>query len=184
MKFVAISLLTASAAITGTTHAANQEAAAPQGVFGACLQSALEMQPGKVLAVKEETENEAKLYEFHIVATNGSRWQLECNAATGRVVEINHDIDVEKDQTQRADFDRMAWVDEAKAKDLALKKVPGQIIDVKREFEMPRDNLYGTKTPVFEVTVKSDKGEEVEVEINAMTGQVQYLERTIAFVGS
>lgn len=52
-----------------------------------CVKAALERHPGAVLEVELEQEDGRLLFDIDIQAKDGQTWEIECDAASGEVVE-------------------------------------------------------------------------------------------------
>ena len=52
-----------------------------------CVKTALEKHPGGVIEVEFETEEDKSKFEIEIQGKDGKKWEVECDAVTGDVIE-------------------------------------------------------------------------------------------------
>lgn len=57
------------------------------GKLNQCIQTALEKHPGKMAAVKVETEDGKTIVDVDINGKDGKTWEVECDGVTGEVLE-------------------------------------------------------------------------------------------------
>ncbi len=58
-----------------------------------CIKAALERHPGAVTEVEVETEDGKTIIDVDIQGKDGKSWEVECNAATGEILEDKEDRD-------------------------------------------------------------------------------------------
>lgn len=136
-----------------------------------CLTAALERVPGRVKEVELSLEDGVPHYEFEIVA-NGRETEVECNAMTGKIVEVeweNENMDVDA-------FLAKARVSPMQARKIALQRAPGKIV---------RMDLETTSTGLisYEFEVMTRDGSEIDVEVDAISGRVTETERDVYELG-
>jgi len=125
-----------------------------------CVSAALGKYPGHILTMESEVEDNRVVYEFDIKTKAGQEIEIECDA-------INHtlgDFEVEL-AGDDPKFTSAVKLSEQEAKDIALKKYNGNVVDV--EYAMENN----VPTYEFDIFVK-DKGHEFEVEVNGLTGEI------------
>lgn len=137
-----------------------------------CLSAALELHPGKVKELEMSLEDGAPHYEFEIITDDGRETEVECDATTGKIVEVeweNENMDVDA-------FLDVAKVSPARARTIALQRVPGRIVKM---------DLEATSTGAlsYEFEVITSDGKEVDVEVDAMTGVVTEIETDVYEIG-
>jgi uncharacterized membrane protein YkoI len=137
-----------------------------------CMFAALEVQPGEAVEVELELEDGAPRYDFEIVDADGRKAEVECDAMTGKIVEVewegdNMDVDA---------FLERATVTPSQARKIALRRVPGKVVDMSLETSSAGQISYE-----FEVLTRD--GEEVDVEVDAISGEVVEVERDIYELG-
>ena len=137
-----------------------------------CLAAALKAHPGKVKELEMSVEDGVPHYEFEIITADGRETEVECDAMTGKIVEVeweneNMDLDAFLDK---------AKVSPAEARKIALRRVPGKIMKM---------DLETTSTGVmsYEFEVMTRDGKEVDVEVDAMTGNVREVETEVYEIG-
>ena len=128
--------------------------------LGKCLKAALTKHDGKVVKVEYKSENKTGVYEFDIESPDGTAWDIECNAKTGKVTEVEQEV-----KADDAKFKELAKVTEADAKATALAAHPGAVTEV--EYELEPDGKASYEFDILE----ADK-EEVKVEVDATTGKI------------
>ena len=82
-----IKKIIASAILVGTTTLSFADSDNPHQ-FEKCMSAALAERPGQVVKVEFKNENGSQMYEFDIRGTDGSDWDVECNASRGLVSEV------------------------------------------------------------------------------------------------
>ncbi|MDX1519705.1 MAG: PepSY domain-containing protein [Gammaproteobacteria bacterium] len=127
----------------------------------ACLDAALDLIPGHARKVEMKMEDDDPVYEFDIDATDGNRYNVECNAEEGYVVEVEREVG--KDD---ATFKKLAKVSEQDARAHALSVHPGKVVSV--EYEIGFD---GSAT--YEYDIQTNLGYEVKVDVDAATGKIE-----------
>jgi uncharacterized membrane protein YkoI len=156
MKLTALAV--ALLAFAGITHAADMPKTSAG--FEKCMKAALKAKDGKIVKVElKKEEDEGYMYEFDIETADGKSWDVECSGKTGKVVEIEEEV--AKDHPKFSG----ARVNEAAARDIALKKVPGEIVEV--EYEIEPDGKAS-----YEFDIKSADGKEVKLEVDAESGDI------------
>jgi len=128
--------------------------------LGKCVKAALTKREGTIVKAEFKSENKAGVYEFDIETADGKAWDVECNAKTGKVTEIEEEV-----KADNARFKALAKVSEADAKATALAAHPGTVVEV--EYELEPDGKASYEFDILE----ADK-EEVKVEVDATTGKI------------
>ncbi len=106
------------------------------------------------LVYKAEIKNKQQEIEVYVDAITGDMWQT-----------VDHDDDDDHDDDNDDQWkNQQVKISVEQAKKIALAKVNGNIKSIKLDED---DNHY-----VYEVEVKTAKGEEVDLEISATTGAV------------
>ena len=142
-------------------HADDNEYAYGNKHFENCLKVVMETKPGIVIKVEMKIEDDMSVYEFDIRDEDNQDWDVECDADTGKVIEIEREMF----GPQHQDFSKHMKINLAEAKAIALAKYPGEIIEI--EYEIEEDGLA-----VYEFDINADDGREMKVEINAATGAI------------
>ncbi|NBU12873.1 MAG: peptidase [Betaproteobacteria bacterium] len=110
----------------------------------ACTNAVLKAYPGTVDVQKAD----------------GSAWDIECDAATAKVSEVEQEV-----SPTDAKWTSKVKVSEADAKATALKAFPGTVVETEYEIE-PNGALS------YEFDIKGNDGKEYKVEVDAVTGKV------------
>lgn len=126
-----------------------------------CMQAVLAKQPGEVVKLERKEERGVPIYEFDILAKDGKEWDVECDAASGKVTEVEQEVASPDDPL----FKAKAKIGLQEAKKIALQAVPGEIIEVEYEIEENGDASY-------EFDIKPKDGGEVKLEVDAATGKI------------
>src|SRR5512139_2784127 len=142
-----------------------------------CLKAALAVRDGQVRQLQLEIEDGKPVYEFAIRTKPGDTWELECDATTGEIVAVE----------RNSSPNDPAWEKSAKllakqATDIALKAHPGKAKGTERE-------ILGDGRPVWEVEIIDAAGKEIEVHVDAQTGEILSVEheadeKTIYTIGA
>ncbi|MCB5191730.1 PepSY domain-containing protein [Methylobacillus arboreus] len=126
-----------------------------------CLQAALKVKPGSVVKVEYKLEDKTPVYEFDIESSDGTAWDVECDANTGKIVEVEQEVD----SADHPLFKAKLKVNEADARKTALAAYPGEIIEV--EYEIEQDGSAS-----YEFDIKTKDGKEIKVEVDATSGKI------------
>ena len=137
-----------------------------------CLSAALEGYPGKVKEVEFGLEDGVPHYEFEILTADGRETEVECSAMTGKIVEVeweNENMDLDA-------FLETSKVSPSQARKIALRRVPGKVTKM---------DLETTSTGVmsYEFEIRTRDGKDVDVEVDAMSGDVLEVEIDVYEVG-
>ena len=137
-----------------------------------CLSAAMAMHPGKVKELEMTLEDGVPHYEFEIETADGRETEVECDAMTGKIVEVEW----ENDDMNLDAFLEKATVTPAQARKAALERVPGRIVGMDLE-------TTSTGAMSYEFEVITPDGKEIDVEVDAMTGKVTEIETDIYEIG-
>jgi len=126
-----------------------------------CKKAALAKKAGTVKKVEFKREKRTSVYEFAIESTDGKRWDVECNANTGKITEVEQEVRSADDPA----FKSKMKISEMEARAVALGTYPGEIKGVEYEIEGNGDASYE-----FEILTKD--GKKMKVEVDASTGKI------------
>lgn len=156
---MAVSVLTAALFGQSLAHA---EGAPPKTKVSleAAEQAALAVKPGKVVKVELKKEKGQLMFEFDI-ESDGKAWDVEVDATTGKVNEVEQEVASVDDPL----FKAKAKVSLEAAQKVALARYPGRIKET--EFEIESD---GKASYEFDIVLKN--GKEMKVEVDATTGKI------------
>jgi uncharacterized membrane protein YkoI len=126
-----------------------------------CLKAALNKQPGAVVKLEKKDEHGIAIYEFDILSSDGKEWDLECDATSGKITEIEQEVASPDDPL----FKAKANISLEQAKKIALGAYPGEIVETEYEIESNGDASY-------EFDIKIKNGSEVKLEVDATTGKI------------
>lgn len=132
----------------------------PYDSLGKCVKAALAVHDGKIVKVEYKSENKTGVYEFDIETPDGKAWDIECNAKTSKITEVEEEVKVDS-----AAFKALAKVSEADALKTALAAHPGTVVET--EYEIEPDGKASYEFDILE----ADK-EEIKVEVDATTGKI------------
>ena len=136
-----------------------------------CFIAAHQKYEGHIVSLEREVENGQPVYEFDIKTKDGQRVEVECNPLTGKL--SDEEFEVEKGDKK---FKKAVKISPQEAKKIALENTPGKVVEKEYGFE--------GDIPVYEFDIYSkDKGHEIEVEINGITGEVMETEIEIYDIG-
>ncbi|WP_081726740.1 PepSY domain-containing protein [Methylophilus sp. 5] len=128
--------------------------------LGKCVKAALSKHDGKIVKVEAKSERKHLVYEFDIESKDGTAWDIECDAKTGKVTEIEQEVTADNEK-----FKALAKVTEEEAKATALAAHPGKVVEV--EYELESDGKAS-----YEFDILEADNEEVKVEVDATTGKI------------
>ncbi len=143
--------------LTLLTHSVTAE---PQQ-FERCMQAALKRQPGNIIKVEGKTEQGKAIYEFDIRAQNLTDWDIECDAESGKITEVEQEVG----KTSHPLFAARGKISESEAKVIALKQYPGTINEI--EYEIEEDGAAS-----YEFDIIDKEGKEMKVEVDASSGKI------------
>lgn len=151
-----------AAALFANTALADHDTIKPKAYdsLGKCVKAALTKHEGKIVKTEFKSENKKGVYEFDIESADGTSWDIECDAKSGKVTEIEQEVKAED-----AKFKALAKVSEAEAKATALAAHPGTLVET--EYELEADGKASYEFDILE----ADK-EEIKVEVDATTGKI------------
>lgn len=161
MKFTHASIALAVMAVTYPALADHHEFPKTKVSIEKCVQAALKVKPGTIVKSELKVEKKVPVYEFDIESADGKAWDIECDAITGKIIEIEEEVHSAED----AQFKAKAKVSEADARKTALTAYPGEIIEV--EYEIEADGAAS-----YEFDIKTKDGREMKVEVDATTGKI------------
>ena len=128
--------------------------------LGKCVQSALAKHDGTIVKVEFKNEGKSGVYEFDIESADGTAWDIECDAKTSKVIEVEQEV-----KADDAKFKAVTKVSEADAKATALKAHAGTVTET--EYEIEAD---GKASYEFDITTAD--GKEIKVEVDATSGKI------------
>ena len=151
-----------AAAFFANTALADHDTIKPKSYdsLGKCIKAALTKHEGKIVKTEFKSENKRGVYEFDIESADGSAWEIECDAQSGKVTETEQEV-----KADDAAFKALAKVSEADAKATALAAHPGTLVET--EYELEADGKASYEFDILE----ADK-EEIKVEVDAATGKI------------
>lgn len=160
--------LTIGATLIATAFFANTAIAGHETIklkaydsLGICVKAALIKHEGIIAKVEFKSEKKRGVYEFDIESADGSAWDIECDAQTGKVTEVEEEV-----KADDARFKALAKVTEADAKATALAAHPGTLAEI--EYELEADGKAS-----YEIDITEADKEEIKVEVDASTGKIE-----------
>lgn len=134
---------------------------AGQQAIDKCIASIEKVKKGKLQKLESLEVDGKTIYEFELADENGFEWELMCDVATGKVIEIESEVS----SPQSKGFREKAKVTEEDALKIALESYPGKIEEVEYEIE---ENME----PTYEIDIIGKNGVETKVEVDAITGKI------------
>src|SRR5450830_53020 len=131
------------------------------GKLETALKAALAKYPGDVISLEAELDKGKAIYEFDIKGADGKETEVEVEANTGKIIEVNLEVADANDPA----FKAKAKITLEEAKKIALALHAGEVVE--SEFKIEADG-----DPSYEFDIKSKNGKEWEVEVDAVTGKV------------
>jgi len=137
-----------------------------------CVPTVLAKYPGDVLQVVLKPEDGKPVWEIEVEAKDGKLWDIECSGATGKIVEVEQRFK----SADAAGFKEKVKVSEADATKTVLAKYPGKVEQV--EYEVESDG-----TPTYEFDIELANGEDIRVEVDAITGKLSEANAELLEIG-
>jgi len=128
--------------------------------LGKCVKAAFAKHDGTIVKLEFKAEGKSGVYEFDIESADGTAWDVECDAKSGKVTEVEQEV-----KADDAKFKAATKVTEADAKATALVAHPGTVVET--EYEIESD---GKASYEFDITTAD--GKEFKVEVDATTGKI------------
>lgn len=137
-----------------------------------CVPTVLAKHPGDVLQAVLKPEEGKAVWEIEVEGRDGKLWDIECSGVTGKIVEVEQRFKSADD----AGFKAKVKITEEQAKGIALAKHPGTVESV--EYEVEEDG-----TPVYEFDIQLASGEDIRVEVDAVTGKLHEAHAELIEIG-
>lgn len=128
--------------------------------LGKCVKAALSKHDGTIVKVEFKNEGKAGVYEFDIETADGKAWDVECNARTSKITEIEEEVKADDER-----FTSLAKVSEDDAKAIATARHAGTVEET--EYEIEPDGKAS-----YEFDIATVDGKEYKVEVDATTGKI------------
>ena len=138
----------------------------------ACVEAALAAHPGRLESLSSEIEDGKSQFEIDINGKDGFGWEIECDAATGKIKRTEREI-----RAHSTEFKSRAKIRLDAAMKIALDKYPGDIYNT--EFDSEDDGEIS-----YEFIIKTDSGKMIEVEVDAVTGKLAGEEEILYRIGN
>lgn len=163
LSAVAVAACAAPKAETATDTAAATApvVAAKPVLLDACVDAVMATKKGKIVKLEGKTEQNVHVYEFDVRGDDGEQYDIECDAAAGKVIEVETEVANARDTR----FAAKMKVSQTDAEKTALAAYPGTITEVEFEIEPNGDASY-------EFDIVTADGREMKVEVDATTGQI------------
>ena len=147
-------VISVASLIAAPTHAGENS------IVDACVKAAGVQLPGDLVKMEKKTEKGKTVYEFEVKGKDVTK-EFECDATSGKITEQ----EIELDSVDEPKFKAKAKISLEQAREIALKKHPGDIVET--EFEIEDDGRAS-----YEFDIKQADGQEVKIEIDAETGKI------------
>jgi uncharacterized membrane protein YkoI len=134
--------------------------AATQSALDSCVNASLAKHPGNIVSLASEIEDGKAQYELDIKGNDGLNWEVECDAATGKINRIEREIN-----PGSKEFKSKAKIRLDAAIKIALDKYPGQVRNI--EYDLEDDGEIS-----YEFIVETDDGKLIEIEVDAVSGKL------------
>jgi uncharacterized membrane protein YkoI len=128
-----------------------------------CILAAQAERAGKMVKLDVKLEKTRPVYEFDIERSDGTVWDVECDARTGKITEIEREVKNANDPL----FKAKSKISLEQAKRIVLKAYPGTINDAEVEFEIEENGNAS-----YEMDVLTKNGKEMKIEVDATTGKI------------
>lgn len=137
-----------------------------------CVPTVLAKYPGEALQVVLKVEKGEPVWEIEVEAKDGRLYDVECSGKSGKITETEERFK----SADAAPFAAKAKVSAADATKTALAKHPGTVEGI--EFEIEDDG-----TPVYEFDIEGADGQDIRVEVDAVTGKLREAKAELVEVG-
>lgn len=137
-----------------------------------CVPTVLAKHPGDVLQAVLKPEEGKAVWEIEVEGRDGKLWDIECSGVTGKIVEVEQRFKTASD----TGFKEKVKVSEEQARGIALAKHPGTVESV--EYEVEEDG-----TPVYEFDIQLASGDDIRVEVDAITGKLHEAHAELIEIG-
>jgi len=127
----------------------------------ACRSKVLGLKTGTVIKVELKNEDGGRVYEFDVRDETNRDWDLECRVETAEIIEIEEEVFGIHDER----FLKYMKVGLEEAKRIALRRYPGEIIEI--EYELEANGIA-----VYEFDISTDDGKVMKIEIDAASGAI------------
>lgn len=158
-----------AAALALATHTALADHHNP---LDSCVKATLEKHPGKMTSLSSEIEDGKAQFEIDIHGNDGFGWEVECDAATGKINRIEREIRANSDE-----FKSKAKLRLDQAMKLALDKYPGNVLNTEYDIEDDGEISY-------EFIIRTTNGKTVEIEVDATDGKLAGEEEVLYRIGN
>lgn len=135
-----------------------------------CVASAMELHPGKIVSLRAEMEDKNHQFELDIDGDDGKQWEVECDSKTGKVLETEREVAADDEE-----FTSQAKVRLDEALKTALDAYPGAVMKIEYEIE--------DSGPSYEFDIKAEDGQLLEVEVDAISGELKPVEKVLYQIG-
>lgn len=128
-----------------------------------CLAAVAEVKTGRYVKVEflSVSHRGGPSYEIEVLEAQGTEWELMCSALTGRVYELEQEVESPADPL----FAQRMKIKETEARQTALRLYPGRLRAIEYEIESNGD-------PTYELDIVDPDGHQFKIEISAITGAV------------
>ncbi len=128
---------------------------------------ALTIIPGTIVKTEYDYDLGKQIVSFDIVDKNGIKREIELEASTGKVYDIDYDYDANGNRfINQGLFEVNKTYEQAQA--IALNRIPGQVLNHKQDVER---GLF-----VYEFIIKGNNGFIYEVDVETKTGAIIKIE--------
>ncbi|HTO74004.1 MAG TPA: PepSY domain-containing protein [Gemmatimonadales bacterium] len=134
----------------------------PVVTLSTCVAAVQAAHAGVMVKVEGKTESGRETYEFDVRSPDKTEWDVECDALSGKVIEVEQEVASASDEP----FKGKVKVSEADARKTALAAHPGVIAEV--EYEVEAD---GSASYEFDIN-PTGGGTQIKVEVDATSGKI------------
>lgn len=126
-----------------------------------CREAVVQRRPGPIIKLEYKLRRARPVYEFEVAGDDGTRWELECDGYSGKLLEEEREVASPDDPL----FAAKRTVDVETARRRALERHPGTIVETEYEIEGNGDASY-------EFDIRTAEGRELKVEVDAASGRI------------
>ncbi len=129
-------------------------------VLGDCVTAVQATKAGTMVKLEGKIEDGRAVYEFDVRSPDGSQWDVECDAVTAKVIEVEQEVNAPTDEP----FASKVKISADSAKAIALGTYAGKVQEIEYEVEKNGDGTY-------EIDIVGADGER-KLEVDATRGNI------------
>ncbi|WP_139557071.1 PepSY domain-containing protein [Methylotetracoccus oryzae] len=126
-----------------------------------CRAAVAAAHPGPVIKIEYKWRERRLIYEFEVAGEDGTRWEIECDGYSGKIVGTEREVASPDDPLFAAN--RRIGLEEARR--VALERYPGEVVEA--EYEIKNSGAAS-----YEFDIRGSDGREWKLEVDAASGRI------------